>query len=327
MCEDGFCRLALPRSFYELTVPVSVYEYTFDDAFRALKMQALADGWVLTKKGSKVPFEVSAKQNEDKSAAFVSCVDSTVKIVEAVHLAKYLRADSLKCSKKAPVDTTKPPLQSSRYRINFYVVSSSFLRDIGVDWVEMFAQGKLWSKPEFFSDWSLRAVAQGDTTCEFRTLELDIDSVASLHWGSKTQEQTSTYVTANAVQSNYEYYDYGLTLELKRRASGIRGEYKLAQRDDMKSVIEGDFGGSSDSLVAFGVFDSYKNNKVGVPFLSKIPWIGHLFEEEKVDKTKSFFVIQIVSLEKLDSPKQQSQVLDSLKTDMWDYFFEVDNVE
>ena len=53
LCEDGWCRTALPREFYQLEVPISVYEDSFDNAFKALKIQALADGYILTKSGKK----------------------------------------------------------------------------------------------------------------------------------------------------------------------------------------------------------------------------------------------------------------------------------
>ena len=97
LCEDGYCRTALPREFYELTVPVSIYENDFEGAFKALSMQALADGWVLSKKGKKYPFDVSVRKKEDRDAAFVSCVDSSVQIVPDKYLGKYISADSLKC--------------------------------------------------------------------------------------------------------------------------------------------------------------------------------------------------------------------------------------
>ena len=64
LCEGGWCRTALPREFYELEVPVSIYEDSFDNAFKALKIQALADGYVLTRTGKKKPYEVSVRKKE-----------------------------------------------------------------------------------------------------------------------------------------------------------------------------------------------------------------------------------------------------------------------
>ena len=82
-----------------------------------------------------------------------------------------------------------------RFRINFYVVSSMYLDNYGVDWTTLWATGNLWSKPHLISDWALKAVASGDTLSEFRTIEIDIDSSASLHWGSQMKEEKSTYQT------------------------------------------------------------------------------------------------------------------------------------
>ena len=97
LCDGGWCRTALPREFYSLEVPISIYETSFDDAFRALKMQALADGYVLTKTGSERPYNVSVRQKTDDESAYISCLDSAVHLVPAKYLKSYIRADSLKC--------------------------------------------------------------------------------------------------------------------------------------------------------------------------------------------------------------------------------------
>ena len=104
----------------------------------------------------------------------------------------------------------------------------------------------MWDVPQFFSDWAFRAVSSGDTLSEFRTIEIDIDSAASLHWGSQLKEAKSTYMTGETVRTDYEYHNYGLTLDLQRsEKGGIRGKYSLAQRDDVNSIIEGNFGGEA----------------------------------------------------------------------------------
>ena len=64
LCDGGWCRTALPREFYSLEVPVSIYETSFENAFKALKMQALADGYVLTKTGAEKPYNVSVRPED-----------------------------------------------------------------------------------------------------------------------------------------------------------------------------------------------------------------------------------------------------------------------
>lgn len=325
LCEEGWCRTALPREFYQLEVPVSIYEDSFDNAFKALKIQALADGYILTKSGRKRPYDVSVRKKEDNEGGYVSCVDSTVHIVPERYLNMYRSADSLKCS--APkLDTVSigdsvriVPLD--RFRINFYVVSSTYLDAYGVDWTELWATGNLWSRPHFISDWALRAVAEGDSLSEFRSIEIDIDSAASLHWGSQRREEKSTYQTGETVRTDYEYHDYGLTLSLSRsEKGGIRGEYSLAQRDDMNSIIEGNFGGGGkDSVSTFGVFDSYQLVNRGIPVLRSIPLLGLLFSHTSRDKVKSFFVIEIVQLKKVLDDPSHFAYLDSLKNEELDY--------
>lgn len=302
LCRDGWCRTQLPREFFEMKVPLNVYEKGFDDAFKALSMQAQADGYRLRKTGRKKPYTVIAELDEDSKSSYISCTDTSVKQVSSRDLIKHRLADSLKCAARDHLEDSLAHIvpvvthPSVRYRVSFYVVSSSYLHDVGIDWTEMWANGDLVHRPSFISDWALMAVAQGDTTAEFRSVEVDLDSSAVLHWGSQRKETKSTVVYNNGVsQTDTEWRDYGLTLTLTRSMlEGIKADYKLAQRDENNSVIHGAFGGGGkDSIQAWGVYDSYQNSRRGIPILSSLPLIGYLFSEEKRDKVKSFFVIDV----------------------------------
>ena len=325
LCDGGWCRTALPREFYAMEVPISIYETSFDNAFRALRMQALADGYVLTKSGREKPYDVSVRSKKDEESAYISCVDSSVHIVPTIYLETYRKADALKCkgmvqNDSAWMDSVRVvPLD--RFRINFYVVSSMFLDNYGVDWTALWANGNLWSTPHLISDWALKAVASGDTLSEFRSIEIDIDSSASLHWGSQLREEKSTYQTGETVRTDYDYHDYGLTIDLTRSVKGgIRGEYKLAQRDEMNSIIEGNFGGGgSDSVSTHGVYDAYTWSESGVPFLSTVPILGNLFSIKKREKVKSFFIIEIVQLKKIVKNPSRWYEIQELKDLELDY--------
>lgn len=320
LCERGYCRVSLPREFYELTVPLSIYEKTFDATFSALKLQAKADGWILSLSGSKSKRTLTARLDVESSASFISCLDTSVRTVPSKDLFRYRLVDSLKCkemnrrrdSLRVLADSVLLP--SSRYRISFYVVSSNFVRNLGVSWTEVFASGDLTSVPKFITDWTFRAVSENDTTAEFRSIELDVDSTASLHWGSQRKEESDAVLTSSGVyKTSYTWRDYGLTLKLSRTLKyGIRGDYTLAQRDEQNSVISGNFGGGGkDSIVAFGVFDSYLNTFDGIPWLSGLPFIGYIFGTEHREKVKQFFVIEIVRVDLVDPKRFQD--LDSLK--------------
>lgn len=302
LCRDGWCRTQLPRDFFELKVPLNVYEKGFDNAFKALSMQSLADGYRLVKKGSKRPYTVIAEPNDREQIGYISCIDTTVKMVDVRDLQKHRYADSLKCaSRTAERDSVRKYSRSvhypaTRYRVSFYVVSSSFLNQLGVDWTEVFMQGDLTSAPKLIAGWSLKAVAVNDTTAEFRSIEVDLDSSTTLHWGSQRKEEKGVVTYSNGVsQTDYEWRDYGLTLSLFRDTiAGVRAEYTLAQRDENNSVLKGAFGGGGlDSVSAWGVYDSYQSYTRSVPFLSSIPLLGLLFQSEARDKVKSFFVIDI----------------------------------
>lgn len=302
LCAEGYCRVKLPREFYSMRVPLSVYENSFDDAFKALSMQASADGYILIKTGRKKPYTVSAELDKESVASYVSCLDTSVKAVKASDLVKHQYADSLRCLSRSLYrdslyrvkDTLLYP--SRRYRVSFYVVSSSYLHDIGVDWVKVWASGDLFSRPELITDWALSAVSSNDSTAEFRSLEVDLDSAAQLHWGSQKKEEKGLVVYSTGVsQNDYEWKNYGLTLTMTRdKRGGLRARYELSQRDENNSVLRGEFGGGGvDSISAFGVYDSYQDTRTGVPFLSNIPYLGELFSIDHHDKVKSFFVIQV----------------------------------
>lgn len=302
LCREGTCRTQLPRDFFSLSVPLNIYETNFENAFKALTLQALADGYILKKSGRKKPYLVTAVLDEDSKSSYISCLDTSVRVVNSRDLFRYKYVDSLKCvsrkrhldSLAGIVDTISFP--SIRYRVSFYVVSSNFLRTLGVNWTELWAKGSLTDNPHFITNWALQAVSQNDTTAEFRSVEVDLDSLTTLHWGSQKKEQKTTIVYSNGVgQTDYEYKDYGLTLTLKRDLlNGIRAEYQLAQRDENNSVLRGSFGGGGkDSISAWGVYDSYQNSFRGIPFLSSIPLIGYFFGSENRDKVKSFFVIEV----------------------------------
>lgn len=319
LCRDGWCRTQLPRDFYELTVPLNIFENTFDDAFKALSMQSKADGYILKKTGRKKPFTVSVRLDSVSTASYISCIDTTVKNVASVDLYRHKLADSIKCASRDSLtkffiqDSLSRIVVNSRYRVSFYVVSSSFVRSLGVNWTDIWAMGDLVSRPDFITDWTLRAVATNSDLAEYRSIELDIDSAAHLHWGSQVKEQTETFVSGDIVQSNFEWRDYGLTLDLTRsNSAGIRGQYQLLQRDDLNSILEGNFGGGGkDTVTAYGVFDSWEETTTGIPFLKNIPILGYLFETETVDKVTSFFVIEILKVSS-DSLKT-FETLDSLK--------------
>lgn len=302
LCRDGWCRTQLPREFFEMKVPLNVYEKGFDDAFKALSMQSRADGYRLVKKGLKKPFTVSAEHDTSNVVSYISCVDTSVKEVKSQDLFKHRYVDSLKCAAKLAYNDSVRNYNSSvhypalRFRVSFYVVSSSFLRSAGVDWTEVWMRGDLTSAPHFISNWALKAVASDDTTAEFRSIEVDLDSSTTLHWGSQRKEEKSIVTYSNGVsQQDYEWRDYGFTLTLTRdTVAGVRASYTISQRDENNSVLSGEFGGGGlDSVSAWGVYDSYQSYRTYVPFLSSIPLLGKLFEYENRDKVKSFFVIEV----------------------------------
>ena len=314
LCAGGWCRVQIPRDFYTLQVPLSVYENDFDNAFKALAMQALADGFILKKVGKEKPYKIIVELDKEKTVSFISCLDTTVHVVPARDFHKYRLVDSLKCLTLHSVRDSLMFLDkqvdtlSSRFRVAFYVVSSSYVQSLGVDWTDVFAKGDLFNIPDLITDWTFKAMNDNDSTAEFRSLEIDLDSTASIHWGSQKKEEKSTVVYSNGVaQSDFEWRDVGLTLDINRtRKHGVSVIYKLAQRDENNSILRGRFGGGgADSVVTYGVYDSFQKSTVGVPFLSSVPLLGLLFKYEVTDKIKSFFVISVTKINKNEKQKEK----------------------
>lgn len=326
LCAGGWCRVQLPRDFYNLSVPLSVFENSFDDAFKALSMQALADGFILRKIGKDKPYKLVVTPDQDKTLSYISCLDTLVKNVPSRDLQKYKFSDSLKCYSRAMrldsirLASLSVDSSSVRFRVSFYVVSSSFVQSLGVQWTDIFSRGDFFNVPELITNWTFRAVADNDSLAEYRSLEIDLDSLASIHWGSQAKEEKSTVVYNNGVsQTDYEWRDFGLTLDISRsRKHGVSVEYKLAQRDENNSVLRGRFGGGgSDSVLTYGVYDSFVYSSVGVPFLSSVPLLGLLFKYDVKDKIRSFFVISVY---RIDQKKRNLEKLDSLrKEDIRDF--------
>lgn len=303
LCRDGYCRTSLPREFHELTVPLNIYENTFDNAFKALSMQARSDGYLIQKTGSKPPFRVAVTPLKDSLVSYISWVDTSVRSVPVGDVSKYRFVDSLRAYVRDSVRDSLSRVQmpvpyvykSARYRVSFYVVTSTFLDNIGVSWTDIFAKGDLFNVPELITDWTFAAVAARDTSAEYRSVEVDLDSATTLHWGSQRKDEKSLVVYQSGVsQTEYEWKDYGLTLDLHRDSlDGVYVDYQLQQRDENNSVLRGKFGGGRDSVESWGVYDSYSHTERGIPFLSSLPLIGSLFSVKGNDKIKSFFVIQV----------------------------------
>jgi len=319
LCAGGWCRVQLPRDFYNLSVPLSVYENSFDDAFNALSMQALADGFILRKFGKDKPYKLVVTPDQDKTLSYISCLDTLVKNVPSRDISKYKYSDSLKCYSRAMyldslrLASLSVDSSSVRFRVSFYVVSSSFVQSLGVRWTDVFANGDLFNLPELITNWTFKAVADNDSLAEYRSLEIDLDSSASIHWGSQSKEEKSTIVYSNGVsQTDFEWRDFGLTLDITRtKKHGVKVDYKLAQRDENNSVLRGRFGGGgSDSVLTYGVYDSFVFSSVGVPFLSSIPLLGNFFKYDVKDKIRSFFVISVYRIE---PKKRDIDSLESLK--------------
>lgn len=290
LCGNGVCRLSLPSDFYNLNAPFAVYEKDFESCFSVLQNLAKSNGWSLSIDKKRY---VRATKIENKHVSYVSCLDTLVHSVPNDQLAHHLKSDSIRCyvrSLKLPTLSYSGNPES--YRVSFYMVTSSSLENLGFNWSDAFLSGDLRNYPSMIESWTLYAVASGDSTAEFRTIDIVLDTAATIHWGSQIKEAESVVATGDYVTTNYEWRDYGLTLKMKRD-SLLRVDFTLAQSDESNSVLEGSMIGV-DSLMSWGSFTSSNVSFQRVPFFSRIPLIGRLFTYEETGSSLSFFMIDVV---------------------------------
>lgn len=305
LCEKGKCRLSVPSEFYTLRVPLSIYESNFNDALRALKVQAKADGWeiMLSKKVLSVRKSVSV----DSSAVFVSCIDSSVVSVPRRELAIQMRSDSLRCvsaqNRKQFVKDSLTALNDSllrgydlqNYLLEYYSFSSNMLDAWGIKWSDILASGDFFSKPQIPLNWAIRGIGRTDSLFVFRSVQFRIDSTLSLTWGNTERQESRVFNDAGVITTEYEDKDYGMTIDLKRSENRLNIEYSFTQNDDSKQKISGASSALlGDTLLVVGYYKSRNYDYQYIPFIGNIPVLGYLFRYREYTDDVKFFVLRCV---------------------------------
>ncbi len=305
LCERGKCRLSLPTDFYGLHVPLAIYEKDFKSAFRALKLQASADGWDLTLSGKTL----SARRSiaVDSAYTFVSCLDSSVVSVPRRDWQTYVRSDSLRClsmheKERFHADSVKHYKDSllhgydlRNYQLEYYSYSSMLLEQWGIKWSDVLASGDFFSKPDIPLGWAIQAMGTMDSLFVFRSVQFRIDSTLSLTWGNTASEMDKVFNDNGVVTTSYADKDYGMTINLQRSENRLKIDYSFTQNDDTKQKISGASSALlGDTLLVVGYYKSRNNDYRYVPFLGHVPVLGYLFRWREYTDDVKFFVLRCI---------------------------------
>lgn len=305
LCERGKCRLSLPTDFYGLHVPLAIYEKDFKSAFRALKLQASADGWDLTLSGKTL----SARRSivADSAYTFVSCIDSSVVSVPRKDWQTYVHSDSLRClsmrererfnadSLKHYKDSLLHGYDLRNYQLEYYSYSSMLLEQWGIKWSDVLASGDFFSKPDIPLSWAIQAMGTMDSLFVFRSVQFRIDSTLSLTWGNTESEVDKVYNDNGVVTTSYADKDYGMTINLQRSENRLKIDYSFTQNDDTKQKISGASSALlGDTLLVVGYYKSRNNDYRYVPFLGHVPVLGYLFRWREYTDDVKFFVLRCI---------------------------------
>lgn len=283
-CEN--CYLGLPVEYLETSLVLAVKTDNKEDLFQAIQNASRANGWALTRKGKTI----KAERIEDKGVAFLSKIDTSVKRVATDEIVLHRLADSLKAVSmnlaKFHQDSIAsiPPLDFQNYKLIYVAYSKSFAEKLGVSWREILAQGDLRSVPKFYDNWQLYATENNDTAFNKQELFFAIDSSLSLSWGAEKQVAEKVYTNDGIIEREYEWRKYGLEVNLTRDEKRVKMTYTFRNDDGTETTLSGSaVGNSRDTLKLVGTYRTEQEQIIGVPFLAKIPILGHLFQTTQTD--------------------------------------------
>lgn len=294
-CSD--CALSLPSEYLDMQLVLSVRTDDRDALFTALKSASLANGWKLTKQGKSI----KATKDEDKGRIYLSCWDSLVHRVPSDEYRLRLQSDSIKCLARdnayrlslTPPSAPTEPLSFQKYRLEYVAFNKTFSDRMGVKWQEVLARGNLKSRPTFYDSWQLQAIESNDTNFTIRTIEFSLDTSITVDWGNEKQVPERTFSQdGGVVTTSYEWRKYGLSVFVKKDDRRIKLDYTI--RNDDNGTLTGKAVGSSfDSLALNGNYRYTQRYTEGVPFLSRIPFLGYLFSVQTFNTDYKHFEIYL----------------------------------
>lgn len=293
------CYLELPAEYLQTNLVLSVNTDNVKVFERSLISASKGNGWTLTKSGPR--WRAEPIQN-DGNLVYISCMSS-----EPVNVPKYLyhwaiKSDSLKCymrnMEQAKQDSlykleqskrdslyrlndslSKVSLPYTEYELRYYSFTKNFADKVGVEWSEVLAVGDLPRHLALLDNWSLFATATNDTAYTRRQLNVSLDSVVTLDWGTEEQTLVNSLVNEGGVVSNnYEWRKYGLIVTITATDTKTRLQYIFRDKENCVSLLQGSaVARVGDTIRVTGQYIANRIVQKGIPFLRSIPVLGSLF--------------------------------------------------
>lgn len=306
-CQN--CLFDVPAEFMEEKLICNVSGGTSEDVFKYVQSAMNGRGWRVTKTKNKI----TARQKEEQTQAAFIDHNGNVQIVDTKFLNTYKLADSIQTKikdslvymEKHKQDSLQEFMRDSlnnikqkplkRFELQFVQMDKNFARRMGVKWPEVIAAGNLRGKLDLFDTWEARALELNDTSFIRRKVTLSLDSVGVVSWGNETQELERTYNDNGIVTQDYKYRQYGITATISVLDSTYKLEYVVRNNDDLHTNFTGTTKGHfTDTLELTGELQKHVVHTTGLPFLSSIPLLGHLFCVDNVELVRSVYFVYAI---------------------------------
>lgn len=276
------------------------------EVYKYIQTSLNGRNYKMTKNGNKVkvrPIE------ESQESAFID-KDGQVVIIPQKYKTLYVTADSiqksfrdsLRTSEQRKLDSLDKSRRDSmanvtqkkirKFELQFIQMDRNFIKNLGVNWSEILANGNLRGRLELFDNWELRANEINDTSFIRRKITLYVDTIAQVSWGNESNEIEKTYNDNGIVTQEYKYRQYGITTELEIKDSTYKLNYAVRNNDDLHTNFTANTTGSlKDTLELNGEMVRNVQRIQGVPFLSDIPLLGYLFRKNLTENVKSIYYV------------------------------------
>lgn len=306
-CEN--CLFDVPAEFMDEKVICNLSGKSSEDVFKYVQSAMNGRGWKVTKTKNKITARIKEEQTQ---SAFVD-LSGNVQVVDTKFLNLYKLADSIQNKLKDSLvymekykqdslnkfvrdslnNVVQKPLR--KFELQFIQMDKNFCRRMGVSWPELVGEGDLRGKLTLFDEWELRAVQMDDTSFIRRKVTLSLDSSGSVSWGNETQELERTYNDNGIVTQDYKYRQYGITATITIQDSTYKLDYVVRNNDDLHTNFTGTTKGMfTDTLELTGELQKKVNRETGIPGLSSIPVIGHLFRQTNIENVQSVYYVYAI---------------------------------
>ena len=315
------CFLQLPPEFLQTNLVLSVSTDDVKKFERALVAASRANGWLLSRRGTS--WRAEPEQNNG-NLVYISCLTN-----EPVNVPKYLyswaiKSDSIKCYLKKQEQIkqdslykleqikndslSKISLGYTNYELRYYSFTRNFADKLGIEWSEVLAVGDLPKHWELLDSWSLFATQTNDTAYTRRQVNLSVDSVATIDWGTEEQTLTNSLVSdGGVVSNNYEWRKYGLIITITRTETKTTLQYIFRDKENGVSLLQGSaVSAVGDTIRVSGQYIANRVVNKGVPLLSSLPLVGFLFETQQNMSDLKNFELYLIPEKKGEFPNEKN---------------------